>query len=136
MLCWSGPVAIRRAVVIFMSVILASGCSGYKPCNQALVAETAAITANPPSACMVDGCTLAPGFNFTACCNTHDVRYLAGGTYDERKKADLEFRQCIVDADHNVLAELYYYSVRLAGTPFLPTPWRWGFGWEYPLGYK
>jgi hypothetical protein len=55
---------------------------------------------------------------------------------DERKQTDRYFRQCIAQADHRVLSELYYMGVRLGGTPYLPTPWRWGFGWNYPHGYE
>jgi hypothetical protein len=26
-------------------------------------------------------------------------------------------------------------GVFVGGTPFLPTPFRWGYGWPYPRGY-
>jgi hypothetical protein len=63
------------------------------------------------------------------------MRYWAGGTADERKQTDRHFRECMAAADHRLLANLYYFGVRLGGTPYLPTPWRWGFGWEYPHSY-
>jgi len=90
----------------------------------------------PPRACHVDGCSLAPDFDFTLCCDRHDVRYWPGGSKDERRHADLEFRQCVEAADHPLLAGIYYYGVRIGGSPYLPTPWRWGFGWDYPRGYQ
>ncbi len=90
----------------------------------------------PPKACRVDGCTLVPDFNFAECCNQHDTYYWAGGTSSERKQADLEFRQCLAGAGHEYIADIYYYGVRLVGTPYLPTPWRWGFGWKYPRSYE
>lgn len=27
-------------------------------------------------------------------------------------------------------------GVRVGGTPYLPTMFRWGYGWPYPRGYK
>ena len=27
-------------------------------------------------------------------------------------------------------------GVRVGGTPYLPTPFRWGYGWPYPRFYK
>jgi len=63
------------------------------------------------------------------------VLYWAGGTVGDRLAADLALRECIAAANHEVLGELYYLGVRMGGTPNLPTPWRWGFGWDYPHGY-
>lgn len=89
----------------------------------------------PPNECRVDGCSMAPDFDFVQCCNNHDVRYWMGGTTSERKAADLEFRECIRNSNHRILANIYYYGVRVGGTHYLPTPWRWGFGWDYLHGY-
>ena len=86
----------------------------------------------PPKACRVDGCTLSPDFDFVQCCNEHDVSYWRGGSAKMRKQVDEVFRQCIADQGHPVLSILYYYGVRVGGVSFLPTPWRWGFGWNYP----
>jgi hypothetical protein len=84
---------------------------------------------------MVDGCSMAPDFNFIDCCDQHDARYWLGGSAAARALADQEFSQCVAAKDHAVLAKLYYLGVRVGGTPYLPTPWRWGFGWPYPHGY-
>jgi hypothetical protein len=90
----------------------------------------------PPRTCHVDGCSMAPDLDFPRCCDRHDVRYWPGGSKAERRQADLEFRQCIEAADHPLLAGIYYYGVRIGGSPYLPTPWRWGFGWDYPRDYQ
>jgi hypothetical protein len=35
------------------------------------------------------------------------------------------------------MSSLFYAAVRVGGTPWLPTPWRWGYGWdEWPRGYE
>lgn len=35
------------------------------------------------------------------------------------------------------MASVFYSGVRMGGTPWLPTPWRWGYGWDdWPRGYE
>jgi hypothetical protein len=121
------------ALLILLATLTFSGCATYRPCDPQLMPHTG-LTA-PPNECRVDGCTLAPEFDFPHCCDEHDTRYWAGGTADERKLADRDLRECILAAGHGVLSNVYYFGVRLGGTPYLPTPWRWGFGWDYPHGY-
>ena len=78
---------------------------------------------------------MAPDFDFGDCCDRHDARYWSGGSAAQRLHADQVFRACVADAGHPLAAGLYYYAVRIGGTPHLPTRWRWGFGWDYPRGY-
>ena len=121
--------------LLFVALLLQlGGCTSTAECDSELV-KTVAGPNVPPRACRVDGCTLVPDFNFSRCCDNHDIRYWAGGSASDRKAADIKFRNCIRRADHRILAEIYYYGVRVAGTPYLPTPWRWGFGWDFPYGY-
>jgi hypothetical protein len=28
-----------------------------------------------------------------------------------------------------------FAGVRVGGSPYFPTPFRWGYGWSYPRGY-
>lgn len=82
-----------------------------------------------------DGCSRSPDNNWTACCIIHDIPYWCGGSTKDRQEADQYLKQC-VNNQANVLGNLYYLGVRLGGTPWLPTPWRWGYGWEdWPHGY-
>jgi len=83
-----------------------------------------------------DGCTLAPDFNFSSCCRAHDAAYWRGGSCEDRRRADAELHSCIKEKGHPVLAGLYYLTVRATGSPRMPTPWRWGFGWPYGTGYS
>ena len=69
------------------------------------------------------------------CCDRHDAIYWAGGSRMERQQADLDFRQCLLNANYSTIADVYFLGVRVGDTPYLPTPWRWGFGWDYPRGY-
>ena len=107
--------------------VVAEGCAARMPCASALGAGPV-----PPNACHVDGCTLAADLNFASCCNQHDERYWSGGTPEMRRDVDRELRSCIAAEGHPTLSQIYYLGVRLLGTPLLPTPWRWGFGWPYP----
>jgi hypothetical protein len=59
-----------------------------------------------------------------------------GGTKEERLKADHELRDCVAAVGEPKTAELMLRGVRVGGTPYLPTSWRWGYGWRYFRGYK
>lgn len=70
-------------------------------------------------------------------CRRHDYSYWKGGTRAERKEADLALREDIREEGKPVVAGIVYAGVRIGGTPWLPTSWRWGFGWEqYPRKYR
>lgn len=94
--------------------------------------------ATPPLPNPHDGCSCVPDINekIRACCDAHDVAYWLGGTRAQRKQADQAFRQCARDAGHPVIAAIYYMGVRMGGVPWLPTPYRWGFGWPYEKGRR
>ena len=98
------------------------------PCPPELLAEDV----QADKSCRVDGCTLAPDFNFGGCCVAHDVAYWQGGSRAERLDADRVFRGCVAEKSNAPAAWLYYLGVRVGGVGVLPTPWRWGFGWDYP----
>ena len=90
-----------------------------------------------------DGCSLFVDGTFKdrelwkECCVEHDVAYWKGGTADERKAADLKFRECIRNTTGDeALALLMYEAVRAGGSPHFPTWYRWGYGWPQGRGYK
>ncbi len=127
---WAHVIRFASVAII---VLTGSSCSASRPCNTASTGNPE--VTDPPRPCRVDGCSLAPDFDFGYCCDEHDVRYWSGGTAEQRQRTDRAFRECIVEAGHPFKAGLYYYAVRAGGTPHLPTSWRWGFGWDYPRGY-
>lgn len=89
-----------------------------------------------------DGCshfpngTLAEKELWLQCCIKHDWSYWQGGTYSQRLAADKELRECVARAGEPEIANLMLGGVRVGGTPFLPSRFRWGYGWDYPRGYK
>jgi len=89
-----------------------------------------------------DGCSMFPEGTQTqkdlwlACCTNHDLAYWMGGTSDEREKADRDLKECVARAGEPEIAQLMLAGVRVGGTPYLPTPFRWGYGWPWPRGYK
>lgn len=84
-----------------------------------------------------DGCTLFPEGNWSACCVQHDVYYWQGGSAQKRREADRELQECFYNqTDNQILALFVYSGVRVGGVPYIKTPWRWGFGWEYGRGYR
>ncbi|MBT3609684.1 MAG: hypothetical protein HN516_05015, partial [Gammaproteobacteria bacterium] len=87
-----------------------------------------------------DGCSLFPegsGENsdlWLSCCRAHDLSYWRGGTRAERRAADDALEQCVAAKGYPKVAALMSMGVFVGGTPFLPTPFRWGYGWPYPRG--
>lgn len=88
-----------------------------------------------------DGCSSFPDgtFNdrqlFLGCCTLHDFAYWQGGTVEQRLQADQSFSYCISELGHPELAKMMLLGVRIGGSPYWPTPFRWGYGWPYPKGY-
>jgi hypothetical protein len=90
-----------------------------------------------------DGCSQFPdrlealGKDWCLCCVAHDRAYWRGGTEEDRLKADQALRTCVRTASDNAeLAAQMYAGVRIGGTAYLPTPFRWGYGWPYGRFYK
>ncbi|RHW76304.1 hypothetical protein [Colwellia sp. RSH04] len=89
-----------------------------------------------------DGCSVFPDGTFEqshlwlSCCTAHDLAYWQGGTAKERLIADEALQQCVAAVGEPEIAQLMLAGVRVGGTPYLPTSFRWGYGWPYPRGYK
>jgi len=89
-----------------------------------------------------DGCSLFPEGTledknlWRQCCIEHDRAYWLGGTRTERAAADKTLRQCVEKLDQKEIARLMQTGVRVGGSPWLPTSFRWGFGWPYGRGYQ
>lgn len=88
-----------------------------------------------------DGCssfpdgTLAENELWLDCCTAHDFAYWKGGTYAERREADAALRFCVGQVGEPAVAALMLAGVRVGGSPFLPTRFRWGYGWPWPRLY-
>lgn len=83
-----------------------------------------------------DGCSLFPdragGADWCHCCVAHDRLYWRGGPADQRLQADQALRSCVrAAANSPALADMMYAGVRLGGSAYLPTWFRWGYGWTY-----
>jgi hypothetical protein len=89
-----------------------------------------------------DGCSVFPDGTFDqkelwlACCTNHDYAYWQGGTYQKRLIADKQLRQCVAKVGEPQIASLMLAGVRVGGSPYFPTSFRWGYGWPYPRWYK
>ncbi len=89
-----------------------------------------------------DGCSAFPDGTFEqkelwlSCCTAHDYSYWQGGTYEERLIADKQLRQCVAKVGKPKIASLMLAGVRVGGSPYFPTSFRWGYGWSYPRFYK
>jgi len=89
----------------------------------------------PDAPFTTDGCSRWPDDGWVACCVAHDMAYWCGGSETDRRDADLMLTHC-VGQRRGVMGAVMYLGVRVAGVPWLPTPWRWGYGWkDWPRGY-
>ena len=83
-----------------------------------------------------DGCSRTIDDSWKACCIVHDIPYWCGGSAEDRLQADRALMKCVNDKAGG-MGSLFYAGVRMAGSPWLPTPWRWGYGWDdWPRGYE
>jgi len=89
-----------------------------------------------------DGCSEFPdGIGkhkdlWLSCCIEHDKAYWKGGTYQQRLEADEKLERCVSAVGEPLIADIMLAGVRVGGSPYLPTKFRWGYGWPYGRGYK
>lgn len=90
-----------------------------------------------------DGCSLYPdrsastGQDWCSCCVAHDRAYWRGGSEAERLKADEALRACVeAKTDDPARAATMFRGVRIGGSAWWPTPFRWGYGWGYGRYYR
>lgn len=89
-----------------------------------------------------DGCSEFPDGTpsqktlWHSCCVEHDRAYWLGGTYAERLAADKTLQRCVASVGEPHVAALMLGGVRVGGSPFWPTRFRWGYGWPWPRGYR
>ncbi len=88
-----------------------------------------------------DGCSAFPDGTleqkslWIECCIRHDLAYWKGGTYQQRLDADQSLETCVAKVGEPEIAQLMLAGVRVGGSPYFPTTYRWGYGWPYPRGY-
>ena len=89
-----------------------------------------------------DGCSLFPNGLpnhkdlWLECCIQHDKTYWLGGTRAERKAADRALSTCVAQVNEPRIAKLMLGAVRVGGSPYWFSPFRWGYGWPYGRGYQ
>ena len=70
------------------------------------------------------------------CCVVHDLAYWRGGPKKARLNADKELKTCVQKASGSTfLANVMFAGVRMGGSPYLPTWFRWGYGWPFGRSY-
>lgn len=125
-----------RVLPALLCLALLPGCSGpdhrLEKLTREVIAQERWAPPLPPKAFTSDGCSCWPDHVWLECCVEHDAAYWLGGSRRERKAADRALAECVRSKGYPVLGELMYYGVRAGGVYWLPTPFRWGFGWEYP----
>ena len=111
-------------------------------CLVLLSYSTLAYSANEIKPFTTDGCSAFPNGTieqqslWVNCCIRHDLAYWQGGEYKERLAADKALQSCVAKVGEPELAKLMLAGVRIGGSPYYPTGFRWGYGWAYPRGYS
>ena len=106
-----------------------------------LIAFSLQLSADELKPFTTDGCSSFPDGTLKQkslwinCCIRHDLAYWKGGTYQQRLEADLSLEQCVSKVGEPEVAKLMLAGVRVGGSPYWPTSYRWGYGWSYPRGY-
>jgi len=123
-------------ILLYCLVLLLASCADYQEAIKARVdhlsSEARFTEPLPPKPFDSDGCSLWWNGDWVDCCVDHDFGYWMGGTCKERSEFDLRLKDCVAAKGHPFMADAMYLGVRVGGVWWLPTPFRWGFGWEYP----
>lgn len=114
------------ACLTLMLVALGAGCVSHAIIKPFTTDECS---------CSAEG-TQTDSTKWCDCCVQHDIAYWQGGTRAERRTADRAFRACIAATGEAKYARKAYHAVRVFGSAWLPTPWRWGYGWGYHRAYR
>lgn len=90
-----------------------------------------------------DGCSLFPDSlpfsnkDWCSCCFAHDLAYWRGGTAEERLLADQELKACIAEkTGYSWLGSAMFRGVRVGGSPYIYSWFRWGYGWPYERKFQ
>ncbi len=71
------------------------------------------------------------------CCLSYDEKYIYGGSENFRKTVDYQIKTCALKQGIEEKSTIaLFYAVRLLGTPYIDTPWRWGYGYDFGGGYR
>lgn len=145
--------ATRIRSVLVLSTLLAVTC-GPVACGKGTETDTDADTGTAGNAAgeqelsalkpfTSDGCSLFPdssaitSHDWCACCLEHDEAYWRGGSAEQREAADQLLRDCVFDKTGNdALATVMYEGVRIGGSPYFYTWYRWGYGWSVDRNYQ
>jgi hypothetical protein len=87
-----------------------------------------------------DGCSQFPdsvvGMDYEDCCREHDHAYWKGGTFEQKEEADENLGACVGEKAFGVLGTSMKMGVGIGGSAYLPTTWKWGYGWKISRGYS
>jgi hypothetical protein len=118
-------IEMKKVVLALLLSALATPFAG------AQVRTPSDVDTSIPAGFESDGCSLFPDGDYRDCCVQHDLAYFSGGSWKARWRADDQLRKCVAGKrglQHRPLSFLMWLGVRVGGVPWLPTPFRWGFG--------
>ncbi len=87
----------------------------------------------------IDGPLTGKGYEWLHCCEEHDIKYWSGlGGEKAQDEADIELRQCVIEAGFPGYGESIYRAVTAARpvNSRLKVSFRWGYAWDKVLGHR
>lgn len=71
------------------------------------------------------------------CCSELDRQYWRGGPFTAQREANQTFRSCIASVyPESYIPVMTYYGLYVFSSPFVPTSWRWAYGWDFGHGFR
>jgi hypothetical protein len=83
-----------------------------------------------------NGCSGFREAKFFGCCYTHDFAFWAGGNRDDRRRADKQLRQCLIDVTRGslydrIIADIGYMLLAMERIPGQFVRDGWGRAWHF-----
>lgn len=127
-----GIVFIFALLVIFNAMFLSGDVTTEEIAEEAIALCEERKNSIPSTEFTTDACTFWPDTRKTTrCCIEHDMKYWCGGSFNSRKEADDELRECLQNEGVDLTADILYYTSRAMGESSFPFDWRWGYGYEW-----
>ena len=124
------PVRARHRCAV-LALLVVVGCT--RP-SQITPSDLVVFTTDGCSGGFPEGVPDRPNL-WCDCCVKHDLAYWKGGTAEQRKAADAELRECVIERGKKHTGKIMEIGVTVGGSPYWPTSYRWGYGWPYGRGY-
>jgi hypothetical protein len=126
---WRRPAGLLGVVVLLACTVALSAAQSLPT-----TADTVTEAAVPFSS---NGCSGFREAQFFTCCFVHDFAFWAGGSWTDRRRADLTLRRCVIDVGKDrARGDFAFFLVRLGIIPGVVVNDGWGRAWTGTKRWK